>query len=227
MAFLILFILLMNLGNWQLNRAAEKARQGELIRARTEEPVLNLKEITNFSTAEFLYRRIKLAGHYINDHQYLLDNRTLHGVAGFHVVTPFILDQDDRIVLVNRGWIPLHAREIDRIDINVSSVPTMINGTVKPIPKSFLLDEEEKLTTWPRIVQALDLGKFETELQLDVIPVLVELDPRDPGGYSREWSDLTVNKDRHMAYAVQWFAMAILLVILYLGFAHARARSTS
>ena len=54
-------------------------------------------------------------------------------------------------------------------------------------------------------------------------PSLILLEPEAPGGYRRDWQPRFggFGPERHRGYAVQWFALAATLVILYLA-AHAR-----
>jgi cytochrome oxidase assembly protein ShyY1 len=41
------------------------------------------------------------------------------------------------------------------------------------------------------------------------------LDPRDPDGFRREWAAPGFPPMRHIAYAVQWFGLALALSILF------------
>ena len=49
-------------------------------------------------------RRISVAGRWDAARQFLLDNRTRDGRAGYEVLTPLQLD-DGRWLIVNRGWV--------------------------------------------------------------------------------------------------------------------------
>jgi surfeit locus 1 family protein len=44
---------------------------------------------------------------------------------------------------------------------------------------------------------------------------LVLLDPGEPDGYVRQWSAPGFPPMRHIAYAVQWFALALTLLVIY------------
>jgi len=51
------------------------------------------------------------------------------------------------------------------------------------------------------------------------LPRIVLLDPSEPDGYEREWSARynfsEFGPERHTAYAVQWFGMALALLVIY------------
>jgi surfeit locus 1 family protein len=44
---------------------------------------------------------------------------------------------------------------------------------------------------------------------------LVLLDPGEPDGYVRNWSAPGFPPMRHLGYAVQWFALALTLAVIY------------
>jgi surfeit locus 1 family protein len=45
---------------------------------------------------------------------------------------------------------------------------------------------------------------------------LVLLDPREPDGYVRNWTPPGFPPMRHIGYAVQWFALALTLAVIYI-----------
>jgi surfeit locus 1 family protein len=51
---------------------------------------------------------------------------------------------------------------------------------------------------------------------VELQPVVVLLAPDSPYGFVREWQPAPTGSERHLAYAVQWFAMALMLLIIYL-----------
>ena len=108
-AALLMLALLVSAGFWQLRRAevkraivVEQADRGD------KEPLILEPGVAATASLEGLrHRRVSAAGHYRNDIQYLLDNRTHNQVAGYHVLTPFRLQGSDAHLLVNRGWLPV------------------------------------------------------------------------------------------------------------------------
>ena len=51
------------------------------------------------------YAHIEIQGHYIDAPQFLLDNQIDNQVLGYHVFTPFLIENLNTIILVNRGWV--------------------------------------------------------------------------------------------------------------------------
>jgi surfeit locus 1 family protein len=55
-------------------------------------------------------------------------------------------------------------------------------------------------------------------LEDEVFPFIVRLDPELPGAYRAEWQVVgsSFGPERHIAYAVTWFSMAVALIIAWL-----------
>src|SRR5277367_2855820 len=98
-------LLFVQLGRWQLHRAAEK----RVLQSAFELGALQTSELGSRTLAEVpRYQQVRFQGHYEPAHQFLLDNMTEEGRIGYQVLTPFRLD-DQRLILINRGWVPLPA----------------------------------------------------------------------------------------------------------------------
>ena len=104
-AALLMLAVLLWAGFWQLDRAAEKRRLHAARADRSDQApvVLEAGLLESPAPQTLIYRAAKARGRYRQDEQYLLDNRTHNGVAGYHVLTPFKLEHSEVHVLVNRG----------------------------------------------------------------------------------------------------------------------------
>ena len=102
--FVCMLAILIRLGFWQLSRAEEKrellANQTAMMRKELQ-PIAELLAENN----DLRYRRVIAEGHYDVQHQVLLDNQIHNGKVGYFVLTPFILADEDKTILVNRGWL--------------------------------------------------------------------------------------------------------------------------
>lgn len=206
------------LGIWQLERAAWK--QG-LVDAHDSsrrlapvslEWMLDDGEITE-------YRPVAVGGNYDLGHQMLLDNKTYRGHAGYHVLTPLRLE-DRPAVLVNRGWVPLGRSRAELPELPGPSDKVIVEGVAKlPSDRLFRLDStEEAHAGWPQVVQQIELSQLEKRLGYPLLPVMVLLDKADAHGFVRDWKPAyDVPPDKHRAYAMQWFSLALVLLIIYLG----------
>ena len=119
------------LGNWQGDRAAYKIDQQTQLDAALFAPPLKFADIadgTDASTA-LRYRRVELAGSFIDKELFLLDNRIIDGKVGYGVLQSFHVDSPadgtERTVLIDRGWV---AAAPDRATLPKLETPT---GSVK------------------------------------------------------------------------------------------------
>ncbi len=146
LATVALVPLLASLGLWQLDRADQKREIDKGVMQAQAREALDLNTFTgkgNINETSFskeFYRAASLSGHYDNEHQYLLDNRTYKGKAGFHVLTPFLLDYTNQSVLVNRGWITYQGTRNNIPDISITKNTISIKGVMKKQGRAIVLN---------------------------------------------------------------------------------------
>ncbi len=98
----VLCLLFLSLGRWQWGRAEQKRE----LWAQFDRGSGDVVSLGTRGMAELpRYARVRVEGRWEPRRQFLLDNRTHDGRAGYEVLTPLWLD-DGRVVLVNRGWVP-------------------------------------------------------------------------------------------------------------------------
>jgi surfeit locus 1 family protein len=133
---LLLFVLGLALGQWQLGRAAQKLALRDAIAGNQVKPQLdNEGFLAMIGTGDLLYRRVNLTGLWLADATVFLDNRTMNGRVGFVVVTPLKLAPTGQVVLVQRGWVARNFADRQALPnvANPSSV-VQIKGMVSPPP---------------------------------------------------------------------------------------------
>ncbi len=65
---------------------------------------------------------------------------------------------------------------------------------------------------------------MQAQLGAPLLPFVLRLSPHSEHGYVREWQTRTgLSPERHVGYAVQWFALAVALVVLCIWVAVRRA----
>jgi surfeit locus 1 family protein len=213
---LALFALLIALGRWQLTRAAEKRALFAEFAAGSD---ATLSLANTGSDGLLRYQHVVAAGRFESDHQFLLDNMTHAERAGFRVLTPFALD-DGRTVLVDRGWIPLGRTRTDWPPLDVATDAREVRGRIDelPVPGIRLSGPatEKTVTAWPRLMNYPERAELEAALGTKVYPRILLLDKDQEDGFLRDWAPPGFPPERHVGYAIQWFAMALTLAVLYL-----------
>ena len=231
---LAFLVLLCSLGRWQLNRADEKASLLARSAAAQSRPVLDVQrdkavDLTADPIA-YQFRPARFTGRYRPDRQYLLDNRTQAGRAGFHVLTPMETEAS-RWVLVNRGWVPATPTRLPAVPIDTTPTGHVeVTGTLIAARETqFVLGATGYTGTsvnWPRIVQRVELDSIAGELGVPLYSMVLRLDPAAQGGFDRNWAPFVgIPAERHTGYAFQWFSLAVALVVIYLVVNTRRVRS--
>lgn len=220
LATLAVLPLLIWLGFWQLGRAVEKQALLDRFAERAGAVPVSLDgaDAARADPQWWLFRRVRATGRFDSAHQYLVDNRTHAGAAGYHVLTLLAFPGESRGVIVNRGWVPVGARR-DRLPaVAVGAQPVEIEGqAMTPSTGGLLLGADGyDAAGWPKVVQRIDMDRIAAQLGTGLPPFLVRLDPGSATGFVREWPPLAgFGPDRHRGYAVQWFALALTLVAIY------------
>ncbi|WP_445371009.1 SURF1 family protein [Methylomonas sp. HW2-6] len=215
--YLLLVALLCNLGFWQLRRGAEKQNLLDAQQAALSAPALDLNGDVLIDAAEYRYRPATLRGHYDQDHQILIDNQVLDGKAGYLVLTPFLPGNGQAAVLINRGWIGMGVSRDTAPDLSVVGQIGEVTGRINrfPEPGIRLQGAEVPGDSWPVRVQVIDTRLLAEKMGYALADYQIELSPDQPAGYRREWKTaVTIPPEKHRAYAVQWFGLALTLTVL-------------
>ncbi len=212
---LALLPLLLALGNWQLHRADEKRIAQTALEQRGDEAPINLEEMTDEPD---IYTRMRVRGRYDNAHSFLLDNRIHSGKFGYEVITPFTPRHTTIKLLIDRGWVAgdpsrLQRPAIDAVDGDVVVIGSVYRDTTK---YNFFKTIHE--TQWPKLIQNLGTADLQQQLGSPVFPFVLRLDANTPGAYVTDWQLFSVGfgPERHTAYAVTWFALALTVAATWL-----------
>lgn len=211
----------MSLGFWQLDRADQKRAYLVQQQALMTAGELLLDARTPDDLALLKYRPVSVTGHYVVEHQFLIDNQHVNGKVGYFVLTPFLLAGTNRAVLVNRGWLPLNSDRSVLPSLPVSVVPMTIKGRVNSFPSVGikLAGAEIPTNTWPAVVQVADAKALAKSLGYPLYSFQIELDPAQSEGFLRVWQSQTIMPpEKHIAYAVQWFGLALTFTVLFFWF---------
>lgn len=213
----LLLPVLVGLGIWQLQRAAEKElivqNQQRMMRA----PEIRLEAKIN-NPSELAFRRIAVTGQFDTEHQIYIDNKVHLGRVGYEVVTPFRIEKTDVYVLVNRGWLPMHADRAILPDTKTPQGTVTVTGIAKLDPKDVadFGSGNRSNTGWPAMVRWLDIDALQQETGLLLQPFVLLQSAEEDSGFVRDWKFINAPPEKSLAYATQWFSFAAILLILYL-----------
>jgi surfeit locus 1 family protein len=222
-ATLIALAILVGLGTWQLDRRAEKHRQLEQIAERAQAGAAPV-EILLASGDYAAYRQATALGTF--DHAaeaYVYAPRPNEGAPrpGFKVITPLRLTSGG-IILVDRGWIDEARKSPATRKAGQTEAELEIAGTLRPSskPGSFTPPGDAASRTFYQ----RDAGAIAKALGLTLTSTLI-LEAAAPADGGPEPLATALNiPDNHLQYAITWFALAVVLLLVYLSFHAARGR---
>ena len=212
---LVLAALFVRLGAWQWQRGEERAAAATRF-ARGAETVLELGTRDPGETP--LYQRIGVEGELDATHQFLLDNRTFEGRAGYEVLTP-LLRASAPALLVDRGWVPFTGSRARLPEVTVTaSGPLHLTGRVAVLPSPGLASGRAAPAgtgPWPKVTSYPDMAQLAAALGQPLSSRILLLDPAAPDGYVRAWRPPGLPPLRHFSYAVQWWSFALATLVLW------------
>lgn len=216
-ATLVLLPILISLGFWQLERAGQKREMLQQYEQQQAGEVLDLNNKVELESL-FPYQKVAATGKFDAQHQFLLDNKVYQGRVGYQVITPLIITGSDKAVLVNRGWVPQMASRKELPVIPTPEESLTLEGQLKlDVGENFRLGESGLQSDgWPRIIQWLEIENVEKSLGYKLQDFVILQTPDSPAGFVRDWYIKKIVPEKSISYAVQWFALALALVIIYL-----------
>ncbi len=212
-----LLVLLLSLGRWQLHRADEKRALYDAFATGSG----STQSIDSATGPLERYRRVEAAGHYDPTGQILIDNMiAADGRAGYFVITPFTMS-DGASILVNRGWIPLGASRAELPAVEVPAGERHIRARVDQLPRPGIRMGQPQPLAPPFPIRAAfpslrDIQAVLARRTWSRSGEVLLLDAHEPDGYRREWAAPGFPPIRHIAYAVQWFGLALALSVIYI-----------
>ena len=222
LALPVLLVLLW-LGTWQLQRLEWKNQLIEDFESRATSAPIDLP--VGAVGPEMEFRRLELTGSFDHAREVFMTGRTYEGNAGFHIITPFTLN-DGRIILVNRGWVSESYRKQEKREFTLVEGEVTVPAILRfPGKKGYFVPENEPengfwFTVVPsQIVAHLGLGeRAETGIYAATVRTsdTIEL----PIAARTE----TNLRNSHLGYAITWYGIACALIGVYLAFHHQAGR---
>ncbi|HTH93849.1 MAG TPA: SURF1 family protein [Rhodocyclaceae bacterium] len=210
----LLTLLFIAAGFWQVARAHYKERlQAEMAAAASEAPLHAGAALLDAHVAHM--HRLEARGSWMPERAILLDNKVQDGVVGYEVVTPLKLEKSDTVLLVDRGWIAAPPLRSELPDVTTPDGTVSVAGIAR-IPNPRFIELGSQVVTG-RVWQNLTIERYATWSGLRVQPVMLYQEDGAVDGLVRVAAApeaIGINADRHRVYALTWFSLAGVTVIL-------------
>ncbi len=209
LATIAMVALALTAAQWQQGRAQQKRTLQARYDLAEQQP--RRLVVGTETLQQVAYRHVRLLGSWVPEKAIWIDNRTHQGLAGYHLIMPLHFPGTDRYVLINRGWVPRSAN-LARMAAVPDGLVEVLGRSVPP-PGSYV--ELSQQTVSGPIWQNLSVERYARRYVMSVMPVLVEQASSKDDGLIREWKKPDAGVHKHVAYAVQWYCIALAVVVLY------------
>ncbi|HMK12319.1 MAG TPA: SURF1 family protein [Acidimicrobiales bacterium] len=216
---ILLIVLMVNLGFWQLRRLDTRKAHNAQVTERAAAAVVPLQDLIApdtevGATGDVQWRNAKVSGRYDESQQVLVRNRSYNGIPGYHVLTPLVLSSGEAVE-INRGFVPLETSGTKPIVPPAPSGEVTVTGRVRSSQKRGHFGPRDPATgTLTEVVRA-DLVRLQEQVPYHLLPVYLELESSQPA----ESKGLTpiplpeLDDGPHLSYAIQWFTFSALAVV--------------
>lgn len=208
-------LILLGLGTWQVQRLHWKegliAQRAAMVAAPPIAPPQTLAEAEANQ-----FRHVADDGALLNDKEIYLAATSDSGESGYQVLTP-LREAGGRIVLVNRGFVPLELKDPKKRGAGELSGTVHIAGLLRTPPAEkptwFLPDNRADLNLWfwvdlPAMAKAAGVP--------DAAPFYIDADKTpNPGGWPKGGVTRLELPNDHLQYAITWYALAVALIVIY------------
>ena len=204
-----LIVLMVNLGQWQLNRHNERKDFNATLVQRFDAPIQPLETLLQSAKPEDIeWIPTAITGTYLQGEDISMVNVSQNGVAGYNAVTPMLLE-DGMVVLVNRGFMPL-----------ADAFPPAPSGEVSLLSRVRASSERrtgavsDPATGELTEVQRIDIDRLQQQIDGELVPVYVQLLKSTPAEAPALSTivDPDFNNGPHLSYTVQWLFFSLCAV---------------
>lgn len=218
-----LFLALLALGFWQLQRLHWKLGLIAEMDAHLHAPALSLDQMLKSQPVDREYRHVSLVGRFENRDEAYVYAAGDNGEAVYHVMVPFRLS-DGRTLLVDRGIVPVALKNPQTRMAGILEGMLRVTGVWRTPDPSGLFTPRPDLAQ--RVWYSRDVKGIAAALDVKLsAPVLVEADAAPvPGGWPKGGQTVVQLPNDHLQYAITWFLLAGGLVVVYLAYHQAQGR---
>lgn len=203
--------ILISLGMWQLQRAETKTIRLASLQSKQAQGFLELADISRFDDPRDL--KVQVAGRLQSERVFLWDNRIVSGKVGYEVIVP--LKTLKQIVLVNLGWVQGTGYRDQLPNISIPDLNDFQGVIWEPQDNKFINSEILTTEKWPVVIQEVDIQKIGLFLDESPAPFVVALELPSSTGFVNNHKPVVMPPEKHIAYAVQWFGLAIVCFVIF------------
>lgn len=215
----VLFIVMLKLGFWQLSRAEEKQVWQQEITQRQQQLPLNITQLTqliNTQDTNLSGYRLNVTATPILQKLIMLDNQIYQGKVGYLVFQPLAVKGTESWILLELGFIEagLSRNQLPQVLELINE--QQFNGRVYQKQLNPFSHELNPEHGWPKRIQNLNIKQLENQLNHSLLNVVLQPEQALASNLPHPWQPIPMPAKKHQGYALQWFSLAGALLILML-----------
>jgi surfeit locus 1 family protein len=217
----VFFVIFSALSMWQVNRVFEKQQiQQEITQANQGDLLIMQANQDDQQLLNHLHYKASANGHFLVEHCFFVENVIFKGNPGLYVYCPFRIERDNRVLLVNMGWMKRPSNRLQLPPYEVHSGQVGIEGILaNPRSKPVVTSGSEKPNIELENLWAyFDFDSLRQQTGLDFYPVEFQLTSNLDTFLQRDWPEFEAKIGMHIGYAIHWAAFALVTLGLFLKF---------
>lgn len=219
--FIAGFSLMMGLCFWQLERLAWKTALIENIKTSYKAKPLETLPENPADIAALEFHRVRLTGTFLPNIEFHVTPRYYRDAIGYHLFTPFRLSSDNRIVIINRGWVEARLKNpLSRPESLPPKKEVTIDGLIR------IGADRNHFTPISQIDKNIWFGR-DTELMAksaklkDVLPLTIDaIGEQKKDVLPIPSTGVITLMNDHLQYAITWALIALGILVIFLVYHH-------
>lgn len=216
----IALVVLLGLGTWQIFRLQWKSNIIHSVEAQVALPPLELSDAKIIDPKEWQYRRVTVKGNFLHNKEAQLYTgpKVINGEIGYNLLTPLRMD-NGVIVLIDRGWVPYtkkdQALRLDTLPLKEVELVGMLHPGEKPGLFTPNNDPKKHIWFWidiPHMLEGVEGKQVITDYYVRA------LKQGNTQAIPIAGDTIIHHRNDHLQYAITWYSLAVILIIVYGAF---------
>lgn len=227
-----LTVLFFYLGNWQVQRLAQKQALITAVQTRAELPAVALPPVAEWVGLDpetYNFRQVILTGHFLKGNSVdvftaLADANGKFEGPGYWFMAPFVLDSGGTVI-VNRGFVPQSSKVLFD-DSSLPEGPLTLTGIARKSEPANAFTPGPDLAK--RVEYVRSIARLQTLMDQELAPFAsfyVNLDSAGAGVLPQGGETKMTFSNRHMEYILTWFSLGLITPLLTLFWLWRQRRS--
>jgi len=216
-ATLVALLILVSLGNWQMQRLAWKEDLIASVEERAGLPPVPVEQVFSRSIDEDVsYTPVTVTGQFDYAHEVPVFGQNLDGLPGYFIYTP-LTRRNRPAVIINRGFVPEELRSPETRPEGQVTGPVTVTGLARlsRIAGAFQPANDPEAGTW----FVADLNQMAAVMNAPTaLPFFIDADATpNPGGWPLGGQTIVAFRNSHLGYALTWYGLALTLLGVYVA----------